>query len=208
MIRAVTHPKAVLLIAAVLVSVPTALSASSGAVWEEKINRNGILVWTRPVDGYPVDSYRARADINVSIEELFEFLTDLSALPDNVQGFQEMEVLRQEDNIKEYYIVVGAPMARDRDNVLRMVTQSPDIDGIARIEQRAIDTSRPERRRTVRVTNYHESWELIKLSDNRTRATLEVRFDPGGNLPDSVLNWLLAQGPYETFDSLKARFEG
>ena len=206
--KSVAYRKAVLLTTAVLAVAPMAFAATGRPDWEEKINRNGILVWTRPVEGYPVDSYRARADIHVSIDELFDYLTDLSAFPDKVQGFQEMEILRQDGNIQEYYIVVGAPLARDRDNVIRMVTRSPDNDGIARIEQRAISTARPERRRTIRVTSYHETWELVKLDDNRTRATLEVRFDPGGHVPESILNWLLAQGPYETLDTLKARFEG
>ena len=118
-----------------------------------------------------------------------------------------MEILRDDGEVSEYYIVVGTPLARDRDNVLRMNLHPPDENGLATIERQALETDRPIRKNTVRITNYHETWELIRLDDHRTRATLEVCFDPGGNPPKNVINWLLARGPYETFMRIREQLE-
>lgn len=182
-------------------------AADESVPWTEKLNRDGIVVWTRPADGYPVDSYRARSDIEASIEDLFDHLTDFSGYPDNVQGFREMEVISDEGDSSEFYIVLDPPLGRDRDNVIRMDLHPPDADGYALIEKRALKTDRPIRKNTIRITNYYETWELVRLSDTRTRATLEVRFDPGGNPPKTVINWLLARGPYETFLQIKEQLE-
>jgi len=177
----------------------TAVAESSGSEWMERINKKGITVWTRHVEGYRVDSYRAQADLDASIEAVYEHLTNLSGFPDWVQGQKEFEILKDEENSGEYYSVISAPFARDRDNTMRISGIPPGNDGMAFVEHRAIGSSRPLRRNTVRVTDYHETWQLVKLSDSRTRATLEVLFDPGGNPPVKVVNWLVAQGPYEAF---------
>jgi len=182
-----------------------------GTDWKERIHKNGITVWTRSVEGYKVDSYRAQADIDAPIERVYEHLTNLSNFPQWVQGQKEFEILRDEKTPEgfygEYYSVISAPFARDRDNVMRVSGRPPGNDGTAFIEHRAITGNRPLRRNTVRVTDYHETWNLIRLNDSRTRATLEVLFDPGGNPPVKVVNWLVAQGPYEVFETMIRELE-
>jgi len=183
----------------------------AGTEWKERIHKKGITVWTRSVEGYEVDSYRAQADLDVPIERVYEHLTTLSNFPQWVQGQKEFEILRNDKTPEgfngEYYSVISAPFARDRDNVMRITGRPPGNEGTAFIEHRAIAGNRPPRRNTVRVTDYHETWNLIKLSDTRTRATLEVLFDPGGNPPVKVVNWLVAQGPYEVFETMIKELE-
>ncbi len=178
-------------------------AAETDSEWVERINKKGITVWTRSVEGYRVDSYRAQADFEAPIEDVYEHLTNLSGFSNWVQGQKEFEILQDEKTPEgfngEYYSVISAPFARDRDNVMRITGRPPGNDGTAFVEHRAIIGNRPPRRNTVRVTDYHETWHLVKLSDSRTRATLEVLFDPGGNPPVKVVNWLVAQGPYEAF---------
>ena len=174
-------------------------AAGTDSEWKERIHKKGITVWTRHVEGYKVDSYRAQADLDFPIDEVFEHLTNLSGFPEWVQGQKEFEILRDEEDFGEYYVVISAPFARDRDNVMRISWRPPGDDGTAFVEHRALQSDRPLRRNTIRVTDYHETWHLVKLSDTRTRATLEVLFDPGGNPPVNVVNWLVAQGPYEVF---------
>jgi len=200
---------AFILLTVILVS--GASGEDTATEWKERIHKNGITVWTRSVEGYEVDSYRAQADLNAPIERVYEHLTNLSDFPQWVQGQKEFEILRDEKTPEsfngEYYIVISAPFARDRDNVMRITGRPPGSDGTAFIEHRAITGNRPLRRHIVRVTDYHETWNLIKLSDSRTRATLEVLFNPGGNPPVKVVNWLVAQGPYEVFETMMEELE-
>ena len=179
-----------------------AVQAETASDWTERIHKNGITVWTRKVEGYKVDSYRAQADLDFPIEVVFEYLTNLSRFPEWVQGQKEFEILKDEIGSGEYYVVISAPFSRDRDNVMSIESRLPGNDGTAFVEHRAIPGNRPLRRNTVRVTDYHETWNLIKLNDSRTRATLEVLFDPGGKPPVKVVNWLVAQGPYEVFTKM------
>jgi len=192
-----------LTLSAMLIAVISGMAgADSSVVWNERINKNSITVWTRPVDGYRVDSFRAQADLDFSIEAIYEHLTNLNEFPEWVHGLKEFEIITSVDELWEYYLVVSAPLSKDRDNVMRMTGRPPGNDGTAFLEQIALLTDRPERRNTVRVTDYHETWNLVKLNDTKTRATLEVRFDPGGNPPVKVLNWIVAQGPYESFQTM------
>lgn len=179
-----------------------AAGAGDSPEWNERINRNGITIWTRPVEGYRVDSYKGQSDLDFPIEDIYDYLTDVHGFPDWVQHLKEIEILTIGENLSEYYLIISPPFSKDRDNVIRLTSRPPGNDGTAFLEQTALLTNRPERRRTVRVTDYHESWNLVKLSESRTRATLEVRFDPGGNPPTKVLNWMVAQGPYEVFETM------
>jgi hypothetical protein len=66
-----------------------------------------------------------------------------------------------------------------------------------------VEGYRPELKNNIRITDFHQRWDLVKISDNLTRATLEVLYDPGGKPPVAILNWLVAQGPYETFMTMR-----
>ncbi|RKX84505.1 MAG: hypothetical protein DRP70_13130 [Spirochaetes bacterium] len=178
------------------------LWADTSSEWNERIHKKGITVWTRNVEGYMVDSYRGQTDFDFPIEAVYQRLTHLEGFPDWVQGQKEFEILKDEEESGEYYTVVSAPFLRDRDIVMAIKSRPPGIDGTAFVEHRAIQGNRPLRRNTIRLTDYHETWNLIKLSDSRTRATMEVLFDPGGNLPVKVVNWLVAQGPYEALQTM------
>lgn len=181
-------------------------AVDSSSQWNERINKNGITVWTRPVDGYEVDSYRAQSDLDFPIEAVYEHLTDFENFSEWVQRCREFEVIIEEESedegFWEYYVVLDPPFVKDRDNVVQVTSIPPSNDGTAFIEHRAIMSDRPERRKTIRITDYNETWQLIKLSDSKTRAILEVRFDPGGTPPTKILNWLVAQGPYEAFETM------
>lgn len=181
-------------------------AADSSSEWNERINKNGITVWTKPIEGYEVESYRAQSDLEFSIEEVYAHLTDFENSGDWVQNCKEFEVLVDEEDATrgfwEYYVVLSPPFSKDRDNVVQVNSIPPSNDGTAFIEHKAIIGDVPERRRTIRITDYNETWHLIKLSDTKTRAILEVRFDPGGNAPTNVLNWMVAQGPYESFETM------
>lgn len=181
-------------------------AVDSSSQWNERINKNGITVWTKPVEGYEVDSYRAQSDLEFPIEAVYEHLTDFDSFSEWVQNCKEFEVIVAKDGVEEgfweYYVVLDPPFSKDRDNIVQVNSVPPSNDGTAFIEHRAIMSDRPERRKTIRITDYIETWHLIKLSDTKTRAILEVRFDPGGNPPTKVLNWMVAQGPYESFETM------
>ena len=178
------------------------VSADTTLEWNKRIHKKDITVWTRNVEGYKVDSYRGQTDFDFPIEAVYQRLTNLEGFPDWVQGQKEFEILKDEEDSGEYYSVISAPFLRDRDIVMAIKSRPPGIDGTAFVEHRAIQGNRPLQRNTIRVTDYHETWNLIKLSDSRTRATMEVLFDPGGNLPVKVINWLVAQGSYEALQTM------
>lgn len=200
------HFRAIAPVFLFMILLPGITAADSSSQWNERINKNGITVWTKPVVGYEVDSYRAQSDLDFSIEDVYAHLTDFQNSAEWVQNCKEFEVIIDKENKEtgfwEYYVVISPPFSKDRDNVVQVTSLPPSNDGTAFIEHKAVLSDRPERRRTVRITDYNETWHLIKLSDTKTRATLEVRFDPGGNPPTKVLNWMVAQGPYEVFETM------
>ena len=71
------------------------------------------------------------------------------------------------------------------------------------ITQTGIEGLVPVHKGIVRVPHMVANWRFDKKSEQRLQAEYYLDIDPGGTLPDWVINLFVAKGPYETFIKLQ-----
>lgn len=173
--------------------------------WKLRLERSGVRVWTQPVPGYQVDAYKAQGNLDIPIDEIFRFLSDVEGFVDWVSGVQEVVVLERSELSALYYINISTPLAQDRDYVGRITVVPPGIDGWASVAHESVPGIVPPNPGTIRVSDYHETWNLVKLDATKTAVSMEAFFDPGGQLPALVVNWFITDAPYGVFETMRRK---
>ena len=176
--------------------------------WQLRLERNGVRVWTQPVPGYQVDAYKAQSNLDIPIDKIFAFLSDVEGFKNWVSGVKGVKILERDGSGTLYYITISTPFAQDRDYVGRITVEPPGSDGWATVRHESVPDIVPEKAGTIRVADYHETWKLVKLDAKRTAVSMEAFFDPGGQLPPAVVNWFVSEAPYKVFETMRKRLAG
>jgi hypothetical protein len=174
------------------------LMVSSQPDWEKKRDRDGIVIYTRVSEDSPLKEYRAQAEINHPIQDVYEFSIDLERRPEWVIRCMGLEILDTvEGGLIRYHTSydIPWPMA-DRDLV---VSAKFSFDGEkARLLTTNTNLDYPREEGMIRMPRYREDVSLEQLAPRRTRFRAEGFADPGGKLPAWIVNMFLVDGIYDS----------
>ncbi len=176
--------------------------------WELEKDSKGIKVYTRPVKGSNVKEFKAYTYINASPERLLKIINDANDFKDWIDKVDYSKLLRHPDpNIYIVYIQLGMPIGvTDRDMVLKNVIKKLK-DGGYKIEVTSVNNKYPEQEDFVRIKKAYGYW-LLKSEKRKTKVIYQFYSDPAGNLPTWIVNMFLVDGPYNTLEALRKKFEG
>ena len=122
---------------------------------------------------------------------------------DNVSGSVVLKQISPSENI--VYTQFSAPWpAKDRD----MLTYSKfriDAEGFRLEISDAPQAILPPQADYIRITSVHAVWQLKKLTDGNTHIEYTVFADPGGALPNWLINKLAKESARTTFENLRAQ---
>lgn len=205
--------KEAVLFVAVFLALALPLSAGEDG-WKTVINRDGITVENRAVEGFRMKQLRARAVIDAPVEVVYEVLDTADKFN---EWFGDCVLQKTVKRISKYekisYHVVDTPWPlRDRDFIAR-VTTKPDWKGgkvVSRIDSIGPpedsgwgmdDLTKKEGR--VRMRVMHGVFILRRMDPGRTDFTYMAIGDPGIALPAWMLNLFSTRQPFETIKKLK-----
>ena len=89
----------------------------------------------------------------------------------------------------------------DRD-VVAHVRWSLEAEGTVVMNSTAVSNKVAQEKGVVRIALATAKWRFKPLADNRTAASFEVHMDPNGSIPSWLLNRLILNSPFSTFDNL------
>ncbi len=189
------------LLAALLWLHPT-LALAAGH-WHQAFNRNGLKIETRDVAGSGVRSFRATTTVKASPGTILAVLTDPKAYPRWVYGCERARtVSHQGFDRRTVYEVNHLPWPFSNRDLVVDVHIHQLASGTVRIDL----INRPHRlpeTRFVRVMQSVGHYLLTPVDADHTRLVWQQHTDPGGHLPDWLVNQLLVQVPRDTLNGLK-----
>lgn len=163
----------------------------------------GVAVEVAEVKGYELKAFRAVSTFDASIAQLRAVIMDMKNFIDWADGTKAAEVIKQiSDNSQACYCEHNAPWpVKNRDGV---IVQSVEriSDGTVCIHLRSDNELVPIKKGLVRVQYLRGTWILNDIGAGKTKVTYQVHSDPGGNIPDWLVNTMITEAPTTTLANL------
>ena len=148
--------------------------------------------------------YRAVMSVDKTIDQVKSIILNIETYPDWQHHCAETRFIEQPDeNTIISYIHTSSPWpAADRDLVVKLTGKSEKQDNF-RLSFTAVDGFVPPKKPRVRMTYMKGFWELDKLDNGKVRIIHQVHADPGGGVPDFLVNAAVVDTPYKTMSNLR-----
>ncbi len=192
--------------AAVLSIVFLVISAQgSENQWESVKNENGIEIFTRAVPGSVIKEFRAVTVIQSSLSGALALLDDTASYPRWMYRCTESALLLKKNDYERItYSVTSSPWPVDpRDIAVKAVTSQNKKTGVITIFLAGLPGYIPVKPGKVRITAVKGYWMFEPLGNRRVRATYSLHSEPGGSIPDSLVNSSIVDIPYNTLYNMK-----
>ncbi len=171
--------------------------------WELEADKNGVKVYTRKLEGYPVKEFKAEAVLLISYEKLKLAVVDFENYKYWYDHCQDARLLEHnEDGSSVNVIEVEMPFPFKNRDMVSKLTKEESVNEIviSFIQEEGILAPREE---FVRMTVAYGKWKLTRLGNNKTAIVHQFVGDPGGNIPTSIVNMFIVDGPINTLSQLK-----
>jgi hypothetical protein len=185
-------------------------AARAESAWESVSNKNGIAVDRRAVDGSKLKEFRGRGTIDAPLTSILAVFSDVDHAVEWMDSCRASSVV--EDGGDRLKVVYNRTRARwpvwDRDAVLRNNVYFDAAEGRVRIEFSTVDNDKmPPQKGVVRMPYLRGHWYLWPESPSRTRVEYQVHANPGGALPEWLVNYVSKELPRKTIVGLDAQLK-
>ncbi|MBI4646130.1 MAG: hypothetical protein HY738_05895 [Bacteroidia bacterium] len=173
--------------------------------WKLRKNENGIKVYTRDIENSNQKELKAYTTINSSLSTLVDVILDIPACTTWVYSCSKSLILKK-INEQEliYYSLLDIPWpAEDRDMVLHLKVSQDKKTKIVTFKTMSRNDILKENPGIVRMKNVTLAWRLKPLSSGSIEAQYYLKSDPGGIVPDWMLEFFMVTGPYESMLNIK-----
>ena len=189
---------------AVLILYGTVAIATTQEEWSLDKQKNGIDIYTRPVEGSGIKEFKAVAEVDVNVEKILELLRDSSRFKTWFPNTPESKLLARDGDVAYQYSVMRTPWPMDdRDNILRSVTKRDESTGVVFIELTGAPDYYPVQKGRVRVQKAHGTWKLEPRGPDKTHVTFTMHLEPGGGIPQWLINTRIVATPFEALTNLR-----
>ena len=138
-------------------------------------------------------------------EAIVALLRDSDRFKDWFPNTPESKLLDRAGSVSHQYSVLDAPWpVSDRDNVLRSEIARDVSTGVVEITVTANPDHYPEQSGRVRVRRANGLWRFEPLGETRTRVTFQMHLEPGGGVPQWLINARVVETPFEALTNLRA----
>lgn len=172
--------------------------------WELEKNEDGIKIYTRKIEEYPIKEFKATVTINTSFEKVIAILDKVEDYPDWMADCTYAKTIKKVSDTERYdYVKAHVPWPlSDRDMIWHYEIE---IDKVKK-EYSASSKSSPdfigEIKGLVRLEKGRGYW-TVKEKDNKTIVTYQFAGDPGVAVPNWLVNMFLIDGPFKTLNNLR-----
>ena len=173
--------------------------------WERAKNANGIEVFVRPVPGSAIKEFKAVTEVKGSISSVLALFEDAGSYTKWMYRCTEAKILHHKNDYERItYNVTSSPWpVEDRDIAVKSVISQNKTTAVVTIALTGLPEYIPAKSRKVRMTKLNGYWLIEPLGNGRLRVTYKLHSEPGGSVPDTLVNSALVDIPYNTLNNLR-----
>lgn len=191
---------------AILLIISFSLTSFEIDKWELKESVDGIDVYTK-IDDQNKHWSRLECVMNATPDEVVKFASKIEYLNSWVYGCASSQVLSENNNITIYHIVTDMPFPiSDRDIIIKKERFFDHQTGIySSILSKDSEFDYPTE--YLNVEDFQANWKYIPLENGKTKVIYEVYADPGGSIPNWLVEKFSSKGPYKSLENLRSRWD-
>ena len=179
---------------------------SSNSSWKLAINKAGIKIYTRPVEGFPLEEFRGITEINTDLATIERVLRDVSSQPKWMADCMHAKVLKtfNTDHVV-CYNVIDLPWPLDNRDLLINTQFVKSADGKELAVNMTVYSEDiiPVSKKYVRIRQFRAVCRVKELSENKCFVEYINRVNPMAPLPDSLANSFAKDNPFNTLRGMK-----
>lgn len=170
--------------------------------WQLKKNDAGIKVYTRSVEGFPLDEFKGEMVLDASVNQIKAVIKNAAQMPQWVPDCEQVKLLKKEGESQIHYSITSVPFPLDnRDAIIRydFITTPKGL----KITLNGLPGYVPEKDDLVRIPYLQGFWLLEEVAPNKVKVTYQVQANPGGAIPTWLANATAVNNPFNTLKNLR-----
>ncbi|MGY0041508.1 START domain-containing protein [Pedobacter sp. NJ-S-72] len=177
--------------------------------WSLSVNREGIQVYTRPIENSKIKAIKVVTNLQATSSQLVAAIMDIQTCNEWVYHSAENVLIKQISPLELiYYSRVDVPWpVEDRDYVVHIEVEQHPQTKVITVNSPCIPGYVAEKKNIVRISHTVGKWTITPIGKNQVRAEYMLEVDPMGNIPAWLTNLFATKGPLETFRNLKAHVQ-
>lgn len=171
--------------------------------WSLKNNKDGVKVYFKRSSD--IHEIKLVTSLQTTLSGLVALLSEVEHYPAWGYKVIESKLLKKvSDTEMYYYSKLDFPWPfNDRDLIMHThLEQDPTTKRIV-ARSVAVPDYLPENKDVVRIKNAHTEWTILPGSGGWPYVEYYIYSDPGGNLPDWLVNMAIDVGPRETIKEIR-----
>jgi hypothetical protein len=180
-------------------------AVADDSAWVLDKDIGGIAIYTRLPPGGHFKDFKGTMVVDAPVKQIVATLADASAMPKWFFWLKEARFIKGPSANETYiYMAInGVWPTSPRDVVAQVnVRQDPDTK-IIRVDVVSREGLLPPQAGYVRMPNMTSSWTLRPLSATRTAIEVEGHGEPGGWIPTSLANMVVATVPRQSMEKMR-----
>jgi hypothetical protein len=183
--------------------------AFSQADCELKKDQDGIKVYSCSTDQSKFKSIKASFEVNATARQLAAMVMDIAGYNDwqyKTINAKILKTISKQELI--YYVEIVAPWpVSNRDVIVHLkIEQDPTTKKMV-FTANGMPDYIPEKEGITRVPMSKSTWVVVPLSADKMRVEYSMNIDPSGSVPAWMVNMVSAEGPFESFFTLKSKIK-
>ena len=186
------------------------VAQSAGAnEWNLRKNENGIQVYSRKSETSSIDDLKIISVLPGTLSAVSALVIDANNFPNWIYSCKEGRILEQVSPTEQYqYQLLNAPYpVSDRDVVIHFTIRQDPATKIVYTKSIAVTGHLPVKKDAVRIPLFDGGYELQAMGNSQVKVTYLLKMDPGGSIPDWLVNMMIVTGPYESTFKMKEQVQ-
>lgn len=177
--------------------------------WELQKGDNGVQVYTRSIEGWDINEYKATTKIKTTLDKVVEAYrygeNRAKWMSKRATGIKNLKEISK-DKIYTYTYADAPWPVSDRDQI-SLVEYTYPKEGVVVAKLTCVPDYIPVKSGVVRVARMKCHWKFEDLKNGYVQVTTQAVADPGGSLPTWLINANIVSGPHETLSGLRKYLE-
>lgn len=185
-----------------------ALSLFAQDNWKLEKDKNGIKVFTRKTTKASMKESMTEIFVKGTPDQIVKEFKDIENHKTWMHRISTSQLLKKvNENEFQVYYIASAPWPVSNRDIVVYYNIKKEANGNYTIISTGTPNEIPKKSGLVRITKSYSTWELIEQKDGNTKIVYTSLSEPGGSLPEWLVNSSATDTPFNTVAALKAKVE-